>query len=115
MNQGYKVDEVTLESVSVDGQDVVIEGATPIARDQALYGDSATNLENLPKDEKDNNITYVTTSLDNDGFAFGGSRPVTFTFNTGTIEVDATVSASPLEAGKFDRDPESEEGYTEAK
>ena len=115
VNQGYKVDEVTLESISVDGQDVVIEGATPIARDQALYGDSATNLENLPKDEKDNNVTYVTTSLENDGFAFGGSRPVTFTFNTGTIEVDATVSASPLQSGDFDRDPQSTEGYAENK
>lgn len=115
INQGYKVDDVTLESVSVDGQDVPLEGVKPLPRDHALYADSQTNLDRLPKDGKDKNITYVTTSLENEDYAFGGSRPVTFTFNTGTIEVDATVSASPLQSGNFDRDPESTEGYTENK
>ena len=57
----------------------------------------------------------MTTSLENEDYAFGGSRPVTFTFNTGTIEVDATVSASPLQSGDFDRDPQSTEGYVENK
>ena len=57
----------------------------------------------------------MATTLENDGFAFGGARPVTFTFNTGTIEVDATVSASPLQSGDFDRDPQSTEGYAENK
>lgn len=115
VNQGYKVDDVTLESVSVDGQDVPLEGVKPLPRDHALYADSQANLERLPKDGKDKNITYVTTSLENEDYGFGGSRPVTFTFNTGTIEVDATVSASPLQSGDFDRDPQSTEGYVENK
>lgn len=110
INEGYEIDDVTLESITVDGQHVTIEGAEPIARDQSLYGDSAANLEELPKDK---NVTYVTTSLNNEEFGFGGARPVTFTFNTGTIEVDAAVAASPLQSGKYDRDPESTEGYTE--
>ncbi|HIX79157.1 MAG TPA: hypothetical protein H9978_04315 [Candidatus Corynebacterium faecipullorum] len=115
VNQGYKVDDVTLESVSVDGQDVPLEGVKPLPRDHALYADSQANLDRLPKDGKDKNITYVTTSLENEDYAFGGSRPVTFTFNTGTIEVDATVSASPLQSGNYDRDPQSTEGYAENK
>ncbi len=115
VNQGYKVDDVTLESVSVDGQDVPLEGVKPLPRDHALYADSQANLDRLPKDGKDKNITYVTTSLENEDYAFGGSRPVTFTFNTGTIEVDATVSGSPLQSGNYDRDPQSTEGYAENK
>ena len=115
VNQGYKVDDVTLESVSIDGQDVPLEGVKPLPRDHALYADSQANLDRLPKDGKDKNITYVTTSLENEDYAFGGSRPVTFTFNTGTIEVDATVSASPLQSGNYDRDPQSTEGYAENK
>ena len=115
VNQGYKVDDVTLESVNVDGQDVPLEGVEPLPRDHALYADSQANLDRLPKDGKDKNITYVTTSLENEDYGFGGSRPVTFTFNTGTIEVDATVSASPLQSGDFDRDPQSTEGYAENK
>ncbi|ACP33808.1 hypothetical protein [Corynebacterium aurimucosum] len=115
VNQGYKVDDVTLESVNVDGQDVPLEGVEPLPRDHALYADSQANLDRLPKDGKDKNITYVTTSLENEDYGFGGSRPVTFTFNTGTIEVDATVSASPLQSGNYDRDPQSTEGYAENK
>nr|WP_154736961.1 hypothetical protein [Corynebacterium guaraldiae] len=115
VNQGYKVNDVVLESVSVDGQDVPLEGVEPLPRDHSLFADSQTNLDRLPKDGKDENITYVTTSLENEDYAFGGSRPVTFTFNTGTIEVDATVSASPLQSGDFDRDPQSTEGYAENK
>ncbi|MTE10582.1 hypothetical protein FKE98_09230 [Corynebacterium aurimucosum] len=115
VNQGYKVNDVVLESVSVDGQDVPLEGVKPLPRDHSLFADSQTNLDRLPKDGKDKNITYVTTSLENEDYAFGGSRPVTFTFNTGTIEVDATVSASPLQSGDFDRDPQSTEGYAENK
>ena len=115
VNQGYKVDDVTLESVSVDGQDVPLEGVEPLPRDHALYADSQANLDRLPKDGKDEKITYVTTSLENEDYGFGGSRPVTFTFNTGTIEVDATVSASPLQSGNYDRDPQSTEGYAENK
>lgn len=115
VNQGYKVNDVILESVSVDGQDVPLEGVEPLLRDHALYADSQANLDRLPKDGKDKNITYVTTSLENEDYGFGGSRPVTFTFNTGTIEVDATVSASPLQSGDFDRDPQSTEGYAENK
>ena len=30
----------------------------------------------------------------------------------GTIEIDATVAASQMESGKYDRDVESPEGYT---
>lgn len=112
VNQGYDVSDVTLESVSVDGQDVELGSTKPMARDQSIIADSAKNLEELKKDKKNKNVQYVETSLENEDFGYAGSRPVTFTFNNGTIEVDAAVAASPLKPGEYNRDVESTEGFT---
>lgn len=112
VNQGYDVSDVTLESVSVDGQDVELGSTKPMARDQSIIADSAKNLEELKKDKKNKNVQYVETSLENEDFGYAGSRPVTFTFNNGTIEVDAAVAASPLKSGEYNRDVESTEGFT---
>ena len=112
VNQGYDVSDVTLESVSVDGQDVELGSTKPMARDQSIIADSAKNLEELKKDKKNKNVQYVETSLENEDFGYSGSRPVTFTFNNGTIEVDAAVAASPLKSGEYNRDVESTEGFT---
>ena len=112
VNQGYDVSDVTLESVSVDGQDVAWGSTKPMARDQSIIADSAKNLEELKKDKKNKNVQYVETSLENEDFGYAGSRPVTFTFNNGTIEVDAAVAASPLKSGEYNRDVESTEGFT---
>ena len=48
-------------------------------------------------------IQYVETSLDNDAFAYGGTVGVTFTFDAGTVSVDAPVSAPLLPSGESDR------------
>lgn len=112
VNQGYDVSDVTLESVSVDGQDVELGSTKPMARDQSIIADSAKNLEELKKDKKNKNVQYVETSLENEDFGYAGSRPVTFAFNNGTIEVDAAVAASPLKSGEYNRDVESTEGFT---
>ena len=112
VNQGYDVSDVTLESVSVDGQDVELGSTKPMARDQSIIADSAKNLEELKKDKKNKNVQYVETSLENEDFGYAGYRPVTFTFNNGTIEVDAAVAASPLKSGEYNRDVESTEGFT---
>ena len=112
VNQGYDVSDVTLESVSVDGQDVELGSTKPMARDQSIIADSAKNLEELKKDKKNKNVQYVETSLENEDFGYAGSRPVTFTFNNGTIEVDAAVAASPLKSGEYNRDVESTKGFT---
>ena len=112
VNQGYDVSDVTLESVSVDGQDVELGSTKPMARDQSIIADSAKNLEELKKDKKNKNVQYVETSLENEDFGYAGSRPVTFTFNNGTIEVDAAVAASLLKSGEYNRDVESTEGFT---
>lgn len=115
VNQGYEVSDVTLESVSVDGQDVDLGSVKPMARDQSIIADSAANLEELKKDEKNKNVQYIETTLENEDYGYAGSRPVTFTFNNGTIEVDAAVAASPLKSGEYNRDSKSTEGYTTEK
>ncbi|MDO5032236.1 hypothetical protein [Corynebacterium sp.] len=112
VNSGYETSAVTLDSVTVDGQEVVLTGATPIARDQSLVADSAENLEAMPMDKKNKNVTYVTTSLENQDFGYSGARPVKFEFSNGTIEFNAPVSATPLKSGQFNRDATSTEGYT---
>ncbi len=89
-----------------------MDKAQPLHRDQSIIADSAKNLEELKKDKKNKNVQYVETSLENEDFGYAGSRPVTFTFNNGTIEVDAAVAASPLKSGEYNRDVESTEGFT---
>ncbi|QPK79465.1 hypothetical protein G7Y31_01770 [Corynebacterium lizhenjunii] len=109
INKGYSSDQVTLEAIDVDGQPVAVAGAPAIGRDQSIIGNSAENLQNLPKQD---GRAYLATTLRNDDFAYSGTRPVTFTFSNGTVQVDAPVSASPLKSGKYNRDAQSTDGYT---
>ena len=97
INDGYADGKVTLQS---------------IGRGQSIIGDSKANLDAVPQDETSNSVQYITTDLTNEDYAFGGTRPVTFTFNNGELTVDAPVSASPLTSGQYNRDSSSTEGYT---
>ncbi|HJG43148.1 hypothetical protein ACEE90_07895 [Corynebacterium phoceense] len=112
INDGYADGKVTLQSIDVDGQSVNVSSTQPIGRGQSIIGDSKANLEATPKDETNDAVQYVTTDLTNEDYAFGGTRPVTFTFNNGELTVDAPVSASPLTSGQYNRDSSSTEGYT---
>ena len=111
VNQGYDTDVVSLESVEVDGQRVEMDKAQPLHRDQSIIADSQKNLDATPQQDSEN-VQYIATTLKNDDFGYAGDRPVTFEFSNGSIDVDATIAATQMQSGEFDRDVESSEGYS---
>lgn len=103
-NQDPEGEEVTLESVTVGGQEVELGKTEPIAANCSLVADFADGIKALPQDE-DNCIQYVVTSLENQDFAYGGAVQVTFNFdNLDPIEVNAPVVAPGLPAGENETD-----------
>ena len=111
VNQGYDTDVISLESVEVDGQRVEMDKAQPLHRDQSIIADSQKNLDATTQQDSEN-VQYIATSLKNDDFGYAGDRPVTFEFSNGSIDVDATIAATQMQSGEFDRDVESPEGYS---
>ncbi|MCG7454487.1 hypothetical protein [Corynebacterium tuberculostearicum] len=111
VNQGYDTDVISLESVKVDGQRVEMDKAQPLHRDQSIIADSQKNLDATTQQDSEN-VQYIATTLKNDDFGYAGSRPVTFEFSNGSIDVDATIAATQMQSGEFDRDVESSEGYS---
>ncbi|MCG7296168.1 hypothetical protein MHJ86_04700 [Corynebacterium afermentans] len=103
-NQDTAMKDHILKSVDVDGQNVTISGNSSIAYNCALVADSKGGLERMPQDKNDNCIEYTATTLANDDFAYGGNVPVTFNFDTGSLDVVATVSAPTLASGQVDRE-----------
>lgn len=103
INQDTTHTSHTLESVSVDGEEVELGAVEPIERNCSLVADIQSEIDLLPEPESDC-IQQVVTSLSNPGFAYGGVVPVIFTFDTGEVSLDATVSAPVLESGVTDRD-----------
>ena len=95
-NQDTSMRDHTLQSVEVDGQKAALGDNATIAYNCALVADSKDGLERMPQDKNGNCIEYTATSLVNEGFAYGGNVPVTFKFDTGSVDVDATVSAPTL-------------------
>lgn len=113
VNQGYDTDVVSLESVKVDGQRVEMDKAQPLHRDQSIIADSQKNLDATTQQDSES-VQYIATKLKNDDFGYAGDRPVTFEFSNGSVDVDATIAATQMQSGEFDRDVESTEGYSEA-
>ena len=113
VNQGYDTDVISLESVEVDGQRVEMDKAQPLHRDQSIIADSQKNLDATTQQDSES-VQYIATKLKNDDFGYAGDRPVTFEFSNGSIDVDATIAATQMQSGEFDRDVESPEGYSEA-
>lgn len=104
-NEDVSGETVTLESVSVDGQDVDLDASEPIGQNCVLTADSAEGLAVAPQADEDVAcIQYIETSLNNEDYAYGGHLPVTFTFDFGVIDINAPVSAHTLPAGETDRD-----------
>lgn len=112
-NQDPVATDYTLESVEVDGQAVRINGTQTIKPGCSLVADSAQGIKDMPED-KDNCIQYVSTSLNNEDFAFGGALPVSFTFDNldAPLEVKAPVVAPGLPAGENSTDYSG--GHSEA-
>lgn len=102
-NQDTSMTDHTLKSVTVDGTQVQLENNNTIKYNCVLVADSAEGLDRLPQDDE-NCISYTATSLPNDDFAYGGNVPVKFNFDTGAVEVTATVSAPTLASGEVDRE-----------
>ena len=110
LNQAYTDEQITLESISVDGQDVSLPGLEPIGRTDTIVGNSQDWLDAQPQADNDR-FQYVATELDNEDYGIGGYRAVTFTFSNGDIEVNAAITAPQMHAGENDRDVSSTEGY----
>lgn len=91
----------SLEKVTVGGEEVNLsESPIQLDRNCSVVASSAADLENTLKANSEGTcIAYVTTSLDNPGFATGGNEKVVFSFDTGDLEVTATVSGEPVKAG----------------
>lgn len=102
-NQDTSMTDHTLKSVTVDGTQVQLENNNTIKYNCVLVADSAEGLDRMPQDEE-NCTSYTATSLPNDDFAYGGNVPVKFNFDTGAVEVTATVSAPTLASGEVDRE-----------
>ena len=102
-NQDTSMKDHTLQSVTVDGTPVQLANNNTIKYNCVLVADSAEGLDRLPQDDN-NCIDYVATSLPNKDFAYGGNVPVKFNFDTGAVEVTATVSAPTLASGQVDRE-----------
>ncbi|MFP7366210.1 hypothetical protein SFC07_10650 [Corynebacterium callunae] len=103
INQDTENISHTLESVTVEGENVTLDEVEPLERNCSLVADLESELALLEEPEV-GCIQHVATSVENPGFAYGGVVPVTFTFNTGEITVDATVSAPVLESGQVTRE-----------
>ena len=102
-NQDTSMKDHTLQSVTVDGTPVQLANNNTIKYNCVLVADSAEGLDRLPQDDN-NCIDYAATSLPNKDFAYGGNVPVKFNFDTGAVEVTATVSAPTLASGQVDRE-----------
>ncbi|MCG7254741.1 hypothetical protein CKJ81_10285 [Corynebacterium hadale] len=102
-NQDTAMKDHTLRSVKVNGTPANVQGAEPIGYNCVLVADAAESLANVPQSE-DACIQYVPTTVANDDFAYGGTVPVEFDFDSGSVTVDATVSAPLLESGQVERE-----------
>lgn len=103
INQDTSHTSHTLESVTVDGAEVEVDGAEPLNRNCMIVADLQEELDKLVEPEA-GCTQHVATSVENPGFAYGGNLPVEFTFDTGSITVDAAISAPLLESGTFNRE-----------
>ena len=97
--------------MKVDGQRVEMKQPQPLHRDESIIADSQKNLEANPQQDSET-VQYIATKLKNDDYGYAGDRPVTFEFSNGSIDVNATIAATQMQSGEFDRDVESSEGYS---
>src|SRR5699024_8156927 len=103
INQDTSHTTHTLESVRVDGTEVEMDAPVSLERECALVADIQEELDKLVEPEA-GCTEHVATSIENPGFAYGGNLPVEFVFDTGTLTVDAAISAPLLESGTFNRE-----------
>ncbi|QGU01279.1 hypothetical protein CKALI_01900 [Corynebacterium kalinowskii] len=93
VNTDTTMKDHTLKSVKVDGKEIQLSEKPKIERNCSVVADSKDNIELLKKNDNVC-IIYIDTELPNDGFAVGGQKPVTFEFDSGKIEMNATIAAN---------------------
>lgn len=102
VNTDTTMKEHSLKAVKVNGKDVKLSKKPTIERNCSVVADSRANIDLLKKNDNVC-ITYIDTELENDGLAVGGQKPVTFEFDSGKIELNATISTNHNEFGKDNR------------
>ncbi|MEJ5998904.1 hypothetical protein [Corynebacterium sp. H130] len=94
--------EHALKSVKVDGKDVELSEKPTLKRNCSVVADTKENIEKLTKNEQIC-ITYIDTKIENNGLAVGGQKPVEFTFDSGKIDLKATIATNHNEDGQDNR------------
>ncbi|QGU08285.1 hypothetical protein COCCU_11925 [Corynebacterium occultum] len=108
INQDSSMQEHTLESVEVAGQEVEFSPTpAPMQQNCSIVGHSAAGLEEMPQFEN-GCIEYVETTLENEDYAIAGNVDVTFTFENAVIDLVASVAFDNLESGTLDRDDQTD-------
>ncbi|MDO4685727.1 MAG: hypothetical protein Q4A92_04200 [Corynebacterium sp.] len=102
INDDTKMTSHSLKKVKVGGKEVTLSDTPTMERNCSIVADAAEYTDKLTE-VKDICITHISTELDNPGFAVGGHKEVEFTFDTGTITVDAPIAGNLHEAGQNDR------------
>lgn len=102
INDDTKMTTHSLKKVTVDGKEVTLSDTPSMERNCSIVADAAEYTDMLT--EADGVcITHISTEVKNPGFAIGGHKEVEFTFDNGSIKVDAPIAGNLHEAGMNDR------------
>ena len=92
INQDKKRDAThKLEKITIDGQEVAIDGTTEFKAGCNLVGGIPSEMAKLTEPEGAC-VTHVTTTADNPGFPLGGTKDVVFDFDSGQVTARAAVA-----------------------
>ncbi|WP_075727574.1 hypothetical protein [Corynebacterium aquilae] len=103
VNQDPKNVDHVLKTVTINDMDVDLPGA-PIAIKPgcSLVAGPASMVDEMPNTDGVC-INYIAVPVENVGFAAGGNQNVTFEFDSGNLELPATVNGVVLPAGVEER------------
>lgn len=100
-NEAIQMEDIVLEGISIDDASIDFDGNETIAPNCTLVADSQAALDEMNPDDADLGCTeYFANTVEGSNFYIGASRPVTFEFNTGDLEINAPVAAWYPESGQ---------------
>ncbi|MDO5076901.1 hypothetical protein [Corynebacterium sp.] len=102
VNDDTKMTSHSLKKVSVGGTEVTLSDTPAMERNCSIVADAAEYTDMLTETEGVC-IKHISTEIKNPGFAVGGHKEVEFTFDNGSVKVEAPIAANLHEAGKEDR------------
>ena len=103
INQDPKNVDHILKSVNVAGDEVELADAPITIKPGCSVVAGPASMIDEMSNVKDVCITYVEAPIENIGFAAGGNKDVTFSFDTEDITLPATINGVVLEAGTEER------------